>query len=267
MMTIVVLLILAGISISLLDEENGIMSKGKEAKEKTEIEQESETVQVSAVQASGENKYGYVTKENFKNSLNQNIGTEKYELTLENNVYKVTYIESGRSYFVSEDGDLMSSEDLIYYEPNLIDKVAPAELFEYEVIEGSETIQEGLPTKNARIIRIKPEYCNMNGYNPETDDDDLTDTNYKIDYEGITDTLVIPYQVEIDGEMYKIIEVNLTVYSASILGASLPDIETIIYPNTVKKITTIDDDFYNWRNERFLWSVHCYLFKKNNTFE
>ncbi len=39
----------------------------------------------------------------------------------------------------------------------------------------------------------------------------MNDTNYKINYEGITDTLIVPYQVEIDGEMYKVTEVNLTV--------------------------------------------------------
>ncbi len=39
----------------------------------------------------------------------------------------------------------------------------------------------------------------------------MNDTNYKINYEGITDTLIVPYQVEIDGEMYRVTEVNLTV--------------------------------------------------------
>lgn len=236
--TIVVLMILAGISIGALQGDSGIILKAKETKEETEIAEERENVQISATQASVKDTHGYITEENLINSLNQNIGNGKYGLTTENNAYKITYTQSGRYYFVSKEGELMLREDLIYSEPNLIDKVASTELFEYEVIEGSETIQEGLPSKNARILRIKPEYCNQNGYNPETHNKDLTDTNYKINYEEITDTLVIPYQVEIDGEMYKIIEVNLIVESPS-GGATLPDIETIIYPNTVKKINTL----------------------------
>ena len=48
-------------------------------------------------------------------------------------------------------------------------------------------------------------------YNPEEKKRNLADTNYEIRFEGITDTLIVPYQVQIDGEMYKVTEVNLEV--------------------------------------------------------
>ena len=41
-MTIIVLLILAGVSISMLNGENGILKRAREAKEKTEVSQENE---------------------------------------------------------------------------------------------------------------------------------------------------------------------------------------------------------------------------------
>ncbi len=66
-----------------------------------------------------------------------------------------------------------------------------------------------------------------------------TDTNYGINYEGeiISDILVIPYQVEIDGELYKITSVDLRIYSNSYHdGQQFPFVNTIIYPNTVTEI-------------------------------
>lgn len=222
--TILVLLILAGISISTLTGDNSIISQGKKAKEDTEIAEEKETIELSAIQAAGKDNFGEVTEENFKQALNNNIGEDSYSLRIENDKFIVTYEQSKREYWVDKDGNLVSEE--MYSIPGVEDQIADTDLFDYEIISESE--------KTARITRIKPQYCNMYGYNPDTGEEDLTDTNYEIKYEGITDTLVIPYQVEINNEIYKITEVNLSVGTR----ASLPNIETIIYPNTVKRINT-----------------------------
>ena len=84
----------------------------------------------------------------------------------------------------------------------------------------------------------------------------MNDTNYKINYEGITDTLIVPYQVEIDEEMYRITEVNLTVTGSdgSFIGTvGLPNIENIIYPDTVKKIIGIPNrDFGKYTGKSVL---------------
>ena len=55
--TIVVLLILAGVSISMLAGENGIIKRAQEAKEKSEIAEEKELVELSAAGAKGENNW------------------------------------------------------------------------------------------------------------------------------------------------------------------------------------------------------------------
>ena len=59
--TIVVLLILAGVSISMLTGENGIIKQAQEAKEKSEIAEEKELVELSAVGAMARDKWGEIT--------------------------------------------------------------------------------------------------------------------------------------------------------------------------------------------------------------
>ena len=136
----------------------------------------------------------------------------------------------------------------VYSEEGAEDNIAPADLFEYEIInDGSvaSSYMQNLPTKTARILGIKPEYCNSSSYNFIKDETDyyLEDTNYEIIYNGekIQDILVIPYEVEIDGEMYTITEADLSIISRSdkyeaAYGASYPKVMKIVYPNTIKKM-------------------------------
>ena len=104
--TIVVLLILAGISISMLTGENGIISQAQGAKEKTEIAEEREKVELAAIGAASKNNYGEITEKNLEEELNQLIGKrdEDYTLIKNGNVFIVTYIDSNRSYTVDSNG-------------------------------------------------------------------------------------------------------------------------------------------------------------------
>ena len=236
--TIIVLITLASVSIGALTGDNGIINQSKQAKEETEIAEEKEAVEISAVQAAGMDRYGYVTEENFRNQLNNNIGNGKYELDVIGEKFKVTYTESQRSYYVDKNGNIEiadgSNNDGIYSEPGAEEQIAPTDLFNFEIIDVS--------AKTAKILGIKSQYCNVGGFNTETKKEDLPDTNYRIKYSGITDTLVIPYQVEIDGEIYTITEVDLSIQQIDEFGTTIgkysnfPNIETIIYPNTVTKI-------------------------------
>ena len=121
-------------------------------------------------------------------------------------------------------------------------QIAPDDLFDYEIISNVKMASiktSKLTTKKARIIGIKSQYCNGGGYHPITDSNSFTDTNYEIIYKGekISDTLVIPHQVEIEGEMYRITEVNLYAYGIhGGFGSCFPRVETIIFPNTIEKI-------------------------------
>ena len=78
--TIIVLLILAGISINMLTGQNGILNRAAEAKEKTGVAQTEETVKLSVTDALTRGT-GSLTDENLKAALNSNIGTGKYEIS------------------------------------------------------------------------------------------------------------------------------------------------------------------------------------------
>ena len=78
--TIIVLLILAGISINMLTGQNGILNRAAEAKEKTGTTQTEELVKLSVTDALTRGT-GSLTDENLKAALNSNIGTGKYEIS------------------------------------------------------------------------------------------------------------------------------------------------------------------------------------------
>ena len=78
--TIIVLLILAGISINMLTGENGILNRAAEAKEKTGTTQTEELVKLSVTDALTQG-LGSLTDANLKTALNNNIGAGKYEIS------------------------------------------------------------------------------------------------------------------------------------------------------------------------------------------
>ena len=78
--TIIVLLILAGISIAMLTGQNGILNRASEAQEKTGTAQTEELVKLSVTDALTQG-LGSLTDVNLKTALNNNIGTGKYEIS------------------------------------------------------------------------------------------------------------------------------------------------------------------------------------------
>ena len=130
--TIVVLIILAGISISALTGDNGIITQAKEAKEKTEIAEEQEIVNISAIQACGEDKFGEIIESNLKVALDNNIGEEKYILNADDNYFRVTYKDSKRTYLIDKDGNVTSDDT-----PKVSDKY-PGDITDNGKWDGSE---------------------------------------------------------------------------------------------------------------------------------
>ena len=78
--TIIVLLILAGISISMLTGQNGILNRASEAKESTGAAQTEELVKISVTDAITQG-LGSLTDANLKTALDNNIGAGKYEIS------------------------------------------------------------------------------------------------------------------------------------------------------------------------------------------
>ena len=244
--TIVVLLILAGVSISMLTGENGIITQAQNSKEATEQARVEELVDLAVNSLISENQGSTsgITPEMVAEEVNEM--ENRNDIYAEGSTFPTNIIfpEEGRKVEVN----LEQKEDLseMYEVPVDEEDIAPLDLFDYEIIDeveiGSVTLSE-LPTKKARIKGIKEEYCNGFVYG----DHEYEDTNYEIIYEGtiISDTLVVPYKVDgknveggIEGEMYTITEVQLNAPGEDSYGNGncFPEVETVIYPNTVEKI-------------------------------
>ena len=245
--TIVVLLILAGVSLNLVIGNNGIITQGKNAKEAMEQKKVEEAVELAINTLIIENngsKSG-ITPKNIADQVKK-----------ENSQYKNVYAKNESNFptqIIFEDEnrkvDVSINNNNAIYEADISEEdIARADLFEYEIISDEETGEtngfDSLTTKTARITRLNPKYCNNvdGGYIAE-DGKNYADTNYEIILEDgtkITDTLVIPYQVEINGEMYRITEANISALrlkTVEITMSGIPQVKTIIFPNTVEKIS------------------------------
>lgn len=111
--TIAVLLILAGISINMVLGNKGMISKAREAAEETEIANEKEIVEISAIEAisKGGRLSEIITEENLRQALTNNIGSESlYNLTTLADKFSITFLESGRNYLVDSDGNLILND-------------------------------------------------------------------------------------------------------------------------------------------------------------
>ena len=127
--TIIVLLILAGISIAMLTGQNGILNRAAEAKEKTGTTQTEETVKLSVTDALTQG-LGSLTDANLKTALNNNIGAGKYEIsgdatsgwtvTVKGKEYKIdsTGKIDGTTTGGGETGTLPTGEGTTPYLPN-----------------------------------------------------------------------------------------------------------------------------------------------------
>ena len=99
--TIIVLLILAGVSIAMLTGENGILTQAQKAGEQTDIGEEKENISLAYNGAKAENNGGDVDADD----LNRNFGYNDTDATAEgSNPITVTFKESRRQYTIDENG-------------------------------------------------------------------------------------------------------------------------------------------------------------------
>ena len=105
--TIIVLLILAGVTIATLTGDNGILTKATEAKSETEEGEEEERVKLSAVGALTKNNGGEIKEGYLDEELASHFGERGTDYELEGSgPFTVTILESGRSYVIDADGTI-----------------------------------------------------------------------------------------------------------------------------------------------------------------
>ena len=112
-MTIIILLILAGITIGALTGENGIISNSKTAREETEIANEKEILEKATVEAMGKNKYGNIEESELQSALNKETGDGKTEAVNTGEEFEVLFIESNRYYIVDKDGNIGDTQNVV----------------------------------------------------------------------------------------------------------------------------------------------------------
>lgn len=114
--TVIVLLILAGITIATLTGENGILIRAIDAKEQTQIEEEKEKIELSVVGAYAKDNEGQIKRNYLNDELTNHIGVEGLDYTLsEFAPFIVTYLDSERSYLIDEDGNVSEYVDIAKY--------------------------------------------------------------------------------------------------------------------------------------------------------
>lgn len=107
--TVIVLLILAGISVSMLTGENGIILNAGNAKEQTEILKEKELIGTAAIQIVNKSKFREITLVGLNKELKK-MDTSmptNIEYDEETGLFYVTFTNSGRVYQVDRNGNVV----------------------------------------------------------------------------------------------------------------------------------------------------------------
>lgn len=111
--TIIILLILAGITISAITGDDGIIGNAGQAKEETEIANEKEIIEKATVQAMGNNKYGNVEESELQEQLDRETKEGKTEVSDVGDEFEVVFNDSNRYYIVDKDGNIGEANDII----------------------------------------------------------------------------------------------------------------------------------------------------------
>ena len=108
--TIIILLILAGITITAITGENGLLNSTLKAKEETEIENEKEIIGRATAQTIGEDDRGNIQKETLQENLDNETSKGKTEVKEKNEKFEVIFTDSIRHYLVDKDGNVRKEE-------------------------------------------------------------------------------------------------------------------------------------------------------------
>ena len=111
--TIIVLLILAGVSIAMLTGDNGLIKNAGKSKEQAEIDSEKEIIETSTVEAMGKNKYGNITQNELQEQLDKITDSGKTEVSDNGEEFEVVFVESNRYYTVDKDGNIVEEGKIV----------------------------------------------------------------------------------------------------------------------------------------------------------
>ena len=192
--TIIVLLILAGVSIAMLTGENGILTQATNAKESTDKATEEEKVNMAVLGSSiADNGYSEILDEaSFRQELTNQFGNNGYDLVVNGDgSFIITVKESQRKYYVNDDKTVINSD-------NIIEISSAEELMAFRDDVNGGNSYEGKAVLLTSDITLSGEWEPI-GYYDQTTDEKNPDTDKNKPFRGI-----------FDGGNYTIDGINIT---------------------------------------------------------
>ena len=161
--TIVVLLILAGTAIAMLTGDDGIIKNAQLGKEDNNKWREKEIVTLAVGSALSEEEGYEIKREHLNTALANHIGAEGEDYTLsETEPYIVKYMDSGRSYIIDEKGKVSEYVDITEY---------GVEVGQYVAYNPTISDLSGTPVEAEKLTYTSPEGDGQNhgnGNSPQT---------------------------------------------------------------------------------------------------
>ena len=111
--TIVIILILAGITVGMVTSDNGILKETKNAKQQAEIDNEKSIVERAKMLAMMRSKNGAITYEIFEPALKDEAGTNPTDVSDAGDVIEVLFTDSNRYYEVDKDGNVSEPQEVV----------------------------------------------------------------------------------------------------------------------------------------------------------
>ena len=110
--TIVVILILAGITVGMVTSDNGILKETKNAKQQAEIDNEKSIVERAKMLAMMRSKNGAITYEIFEPALKDEAGKMSTDVSDAGDTIEVLFTESNRYYEIDQDGNVSEPQEV-----------------------------------------------------------------------------------------------------------------------------------------------------------
>ena len=111
--TIVVILILAGITVGMVTSDNGILKETKNAKQQAEIDNEKSIVERAKMLAMMRSKNGAITYDIFEPALKDEAGKMSTDVSDAGDIIEVLFTDSNRYYEVDKDGNVSEPQEVV----------------------------------------------------------------------------------------------------------------------------------------------------------
>lgn len=111
--TIVVLLILAGVSINTIFGENGIIKRAKKAQEQIEISNEKEIIMRAKALMTIKNEDSKISCKKLEEALQEEIGKNNVEASDAGETIDVFFSDTNRYYEINENGDIIGPNEVV----------------------------------------------------------------------------------------------------------------------------------------------------------